>query len=254
MLEVKGLTKRYSSIPVVNAVSFTAKPFEVLGYLGPNGSGKTTTVKMLTGLIHPSQGHIFFDGKDVKEHSIEYKKRLGYVPEEPHLYSYLTGREYLQLTGRLRGIPQKVLDQKIDDFLHLFALHPYRHTAIASYSKGMRQKILISAALLSNPDLLILDEPDSGLDVTSILILRNLVKSLAREGKIILYSSHVLEVIEKVCSQVLILHKGRIVANDSVDRLRDLMKLPSLEDIFAQLVHQEDTERVARDIVAVMKR
>ena len=253
MLEVRALTKRYSGIPVVNSVSFTVRPFEVLGYLGPNGSGKSTTAKMLAGLIEPSQGDILFEGKSIRQHSIEYKKRLGYVPEEPHLYSYLTGREYLRLIWRLRGLPDKLLDQKIDAFLRLFSLYSYRHSAIASYSKGMRQKILISAALLSNPDVLILDEPDSGLDVTSMLLLRNLVKSLALEGKTILYSSHVLEVTEKICSRVLILHKGRIAADDSVDHLRDLMKLPSLEEIFAQLVVQEDTQRIASNIVAVMK-
>ena len=236
MLEVRELTKRYSSIPVVNGVSFVAKPFEVTGYLGPNGSGKTTTVKILTGLLQPTQGQIFFDGQDIRDHLIEYKRRLGYVPEEPDLYSYLTGQEYLQLIGRLRSVPGKILKEKIDHFLRLFSLRSYRHSAISSYSKGMRQKILISAALLHNPDILIFDEPDSGLDVTSALIFKRLVRFLADEGKIVLYSSHVLEVVEKVCSRVIVLYKGRLVANDSVDRLRDLMKLPSLEAIFSQLV------------------
>jgi ABC-2 type transport system ATP-binding protein len=253
MLEVRELTKRYSSIPVVDGVSFVAKPFEVTGYLGPNGSGKTTTVKMLTGLLQPTRGHIFFDGQDIRDHLIEYKRRLGYVPEEPDLYSYLTGQEYLQLIGRLRCMQSKILEEKIEHLLRLFSLRAYRHSAISSYSKGMRQKILLSAALLHNPDILILDEPDSGLDVTSGLIFRSLAKSLADEGKIVLYSSHVLDVVEKVCSRVVVLYKGRVVANDSVDRLRDLMKLPSLETIFAQLVLQEDTEKVAKNIVEVMK-
>ena len=253
MLEIKGLTKRYSSIPVVNGVSFVLRPNEVSGYLGPNGSGKTTTVKLLTGLLQPTQGHIFFDGLDIKKNLIEYKRRLGYVPEEPDLYPYLTGWEYLQLIGRLRSLPEKILARKIDHFLQLFSLHRHRHSPLSSYSKGMRQKILISAALLHNPDILVFDEPESGLDVASALVFRNLVKSLAQEGKTILYSSHILEVVEKVCSRVIILHKGNIVANDSVERLRDLMKLPSLEDIFSQLVLREDPEKIAREIVEVMK-
>jgi len=253
MLEARGLTKCYSAIPAVDEVSFTIRPGEVLGYLGPNGSGKTTTVSMLTGLLQPTRGHIFFDGRNIKDHLIEYKKRLGYVPEEPHVYPYLSGREYLELVGRLRSVPQKLLDQKISDLLHLFNLHSDRHTLISSYSKGMKQKILISAALLDNPEVLIFDEPLSGLDVTSALVLKNLVRALAGQGKIILYSSHVLEVVEKVCSHVLILRRGVMVANDSVEHLRELMETPSLEDIFAQLVLQEDTEKIAADIVEVMK-
>jgi ABC-2 type transport system ATP-binding protein len=253
MLEVRGLTKRYSAIPAVDNVSFVIRPGEVLGYLGPNGSGKTTTVNMLTGLLDPTRGHIFFEGRNVKEHLIEYKKRLGYVPEEPHIYPHLSGREYLQLIGRLRLIPPKILEQKISELLRLFGLYPDRYALISSYSKGMKQKILISAAVLHNPDVLIFDEPLSGLDVASALVFKNLVKSLAREGKMILYSSHVLEVVEKVCSHVVILRKGCMVANDSVERLRELMELPSLEDIFAQLVLQEDTEKVAEDIIEVMR-
>lgn len=253
MLEVQELTKLFSSIPAVQDVSFTVRPYEVLGYLGPNGSGKTTTAKMLTGLLQPSRGQILFEGKSIQSNLIAFKQRLGYVPEEPYLYPYLTGREYLQLVGRLRCMSQPALDKKIDNLLELFSLQRDRHTALSSYSKGMRQKVLIAAALLHNPDVLIFDEPLSGLDVTSALIFRHLLKSLAAQGKIILYSSHVLEAVEKVCSHVVILHKGRVAAHDSVERLRDLMKLPSLEEIFSQLVLEQDTEKVAHDIVEVMK-
>jgi len=253
MLEARDLTKRFSGIPAVDRVNFSIQPGEVLGYLGPNGSGKSTTVKMLTALLDPTAGHIFFDGQDIKKNLIEYRKRLGYVPEEPLLYSYMSGREYLQLVGRLRSMHQGILDWKIEELLNLFGLGRFRHNAISSYSKGMKQKVLISAALLHNPDVLIFDEPLSGLDVSSVLVFRNLMQSLAREGKTILYSSHILEVVEKVCSSVVILHQGRIVANDRVERLCDLMKLPSLEEIFRQLALQEDTEKIAADIVEVMK-
>ncbi|MGD0220796.1 MAG: ABC transporter ATP-binding protein [Terriglobia bacterium] len=253
MLEVKGLTKRYNSIAAVDDVSFRIDPGEIYGYLGPNGSGKTTTVKMMTGLLEPTRGHILYRGRDIREDLVAYRKHLGYVPEEPQLYPYLSGLEYLQLVGRLRSIPQAVLDRKVDRLFDLFSLHGWRHASISSYSKGMKQKVLISAALLHDPDILIFDEPLSGLDVTSVLIFRRVVRSLAREGKIILFSSHVLEVIEKVCSKVIILYKGHVVADDNVERLRELMRLPSFEDVFNQLVMQVDTDQVANEIIETMK-
>ncbi len=253
MFEVIGLTKRYSTLTAVDAVSFQVDAGEVYGYLGPNGSGKSTTVKMLTGLLEPSAGHILLDGRDISADLIAYRRRLGYVPEEPRLYPYLSGKEYLELVGRLRSIPEPLLTEKSDALLELFSLRTQRHAAISSYSKGMKQKIFICAALLHNPNILIFDEPLSGLDVTSVMVFRNLVKLLAGEGKIIIYSSHVLEVVEKLCSRVMILHRGRSVANDRVEHLRDLMKLPSLEEIFRELAMEEDTAKVAKDIVEVMK-
>ena len=253
MLEARGLTKRYTTVTAIEDVSFTVKPYEILGYLGPNGSGKSTTVNIITALLEPTRGEVLFEGRSIQSQLIDYKRRLGYVPESPHLYPHLTGREYLQLTGRLRGLPRRTLDKKIDDLLQLFALGSSRHSPIASYSKGMRQKVLISAALQHNPDILVFDEPLSGLDVTSALIFRNLVKSLARDGKIILYSSHVLEVVEKICTQVMILRKGQVVANDSVQNLRSLMQLGSLEDIFSELVLEQDIDATANAIVEVMK-
>ena len=253
MLEAQGLTKFYTSIPALEDVSFVAEPGHVLGYLGHNGSGKSTTVNILTGLLEPSRGRVLFEGRPIQDQLIDYKRRLGYVPEEPYVYPYLSGYEYLELVGRLRQVPEPSLRDKIEGLLKLFSLHTYRHSPIASYSKGMKQKVLISAALLHNPDVLIFDEPLSGLDVTSALTFRHLLTALAREGKTVLYSSHVLETVEKVCSRVIILYRGKMVANDRVDRLRDLMSLPSLESVFAQLVVQEDTVKTASQIVGVMK-
>src|SRR5215471_19322307 len=148
MLEVRSLVKRYNRIPAVDGVSFAIRPGEILGYLGPNGAGKSTTVKVLTGLIEPTSGEIFFSGRNVKDNWIAFQRRLGYVPEEPHLYPHLTGREYLQLAGRLRGLPRNVLEPRMDQLLRLFSLWEDRYSPLSSYSKGMRQKILLSAALL----------------------------------------------------------------------------------------------------------
>ena len=253
MLEARGLTKFYGHVAAVRQVSFAIKPGEILGYLGPNGAGKSTTVKMLTGLIEPTQGQIFYQGRTVYDDFVGFQRRLGYVPEEPYLYPHLSGREYLQLVGRLRGMPRAILEWKMDRFLHLFQLWDDRFTPLASYSKGMRQKILLSAALLHDPEVLILDEPFSGLDVTSALMLRRLLRALSEQGKILLYSSHVLEVVEKVCSTVLILRNGEVVAYDSIRNLQELMQQPSLEGVFAQLANVDDGDTVASGIVEAMK-
>lgn len=253
MLEVYGLTKRYSGVLAVDRVSFTIQPGEILGYLGPNGAGKSTTVKMLIGLIEPTAGRVLFHGRDVHQNLKDFQHRIGYVPEEPHLYPHLSGREYLQLAGRLRGLSQNQMEPKIDELLRLFGLWNDRHSPLAAYSKGMRQKILLSAALLHDPELLILDEPFSGLDVNTAMVLRALIKALAGRKKMVLYSSHVLEVVEKVCDRVLILCGGQVVAHDSVARLRQLMAESSLEGVFAQLTHPEDTEAIAQRILDVVE-
>jgi predicted permease len=252
MLEARALTKYYNGTPAVRGVSFTIRPGEILGYLGPNGAGKSTTVKMLVGLIEPSEGQIFYCGRSVYEDLPAFEERIGYVPEEPYLYPHLSGREYLQLVGRLRGMPRRVLEPRMDEFLRIFHLESDSHSQLSSYSKGMRQKILLSAALLHNPDILILDEPFSGLDVTSALMLRSLLRALADRGKIILYSSHVLEVVEKVCSNVLILRKGEVAAYDSIEHLRELMRQPSLEGVFAQLAEVDDGDQLAERVLDVM--
>jgi ABC-2 type transport system ATP-binding protein len=253
MFEVRHLMKRYNRIPAVQDVSFTIQPGEILGYLGPNGAGKSTTVKMLIGLIEPTQGEILFHGNDVRSDWPSFLHTVGYVPEEPHLYTQLSGREYLQLAGRLRGIPRKALDLRMDEMLRLFGLWEDRHSPMSAYSKGMRQKILLSGALLHNPDFLILDEPFSGLDVNMAIILRTLVRTLAEHGKMVFYSSHVLEVVEKICTSVVILRKGRAVAHDRVEHLRDVLAQPSLEGVFAQLTEQEDPSRVVCGILEAMR-
>jgi len=253
-LEVRNLTKRYRRIPVVDRVSFSVQSGEVAGYLGPNGSGKSTTVKMLMGLVEPASGEILLDGVDVRRDFIGFKRRLGYVPEEAHVYPALTGMEYLQLMGRLREMPEAAVNEKATDLLKLFSLYLNRHAPLASYSKGMKQRVLISAALLHDPDILVFDEPLSGLDVSSALLFKHLVAELASRGKVILYISHVLEVVERICAKVIVIYKGQIKAEDSVGRLRELMHVPSLEEIFTQLVQHEDMEAVAKDIAEAISR
>ena len=251
MLEVSGLTKTYGGTLAVKDVSFAARPGQVIGFLGPNGSGKTTSIRVLTGLLRATRGRVSWNGTDIQHQLLHYQSRLGYVPEEPHLYQYLTAPEYLELVGGLRDIPQATVRQRIDRYLEIFHLDTDRYAPLSSFSKGMRQKVLLSAALLHDPDLVIFDEPCSGLDVASTLVLRTLVRSLAERGKVIVYSSHVLDMVEKVCSEVLILHEGRVVAHDSVERLRELQQAASLEQVFKKLAVEENVEDIGRRLAAV---
>jgi ABC-2 type transport system ATP-binding protein len=252
ILEARGLVKKYGSLPAVRNVSMRLEAGQVLGCVGPNGAGKSTTVKMLIGLLKPTAGEVLFEAQDISRDLLGYRKLLGYVPEEPNLYPYLSGREYLELIGTLRGMPAARVGEKADALLEIFSLHPHRHSSIASYSKGMRQRILLIAALMDNPKLLILDEPLSGLDVTSALILKNLISALGKAGRAVFYCSHVLEVVDKVCSQLIVLRKGRVIANDTPARLRESSGKASLESTFSHLVEEVDTEKISIEILQVM--
>src|SRR5262245_2862777 len=252
MLEARHLVKRFHGVTAVADVSFEVRAGEVVGYLGPNGSGKSTTAKMLTGSLDTSSGAVFFKEKDIASDPIRFRRWLGYVPEEPHLYTFLSAAEYLELVGRLREIPAPVREKKTGALLELFGLSQAADQELGTFSKGMKQRVMIVAALLHDPDVLILDEPDSGLDVTSTLVLRHLVGVLAKRGKAILYSSHVLELVEKACERVIVIHRGRIVADDRVDALRALMRSSSLEEVFSQLALQVDPARTAAEIADVV--
>jgi len=253
MLELRNVSKRFLGTTAVDDVSLIARAGEITGYLGPNGSGKSTTMKMITGLIERGGGQILFQGEPIDRDWMAYKQRMGYVPEEPHLYSHLSGFEYLVLVGELRGLPVKPTQERINGMLKLLGLHGDRHVPISSYSKGMRQKVLLTAALLHNPELILLDEPFSGLDIATGLVLRSLIQELAARGKVVLFSSHELETVERVCSHVVILHHGKVVADDSIEHLRSLMSLPTLESIFSQLAVEQDTTAVSREIVALIE-
>ncbi|MGB8262059.1 MAG: ABC transporter ATP-binding protein [Terracidiphilus sp.] len=252
MLELRNISKHFSSIPAVDCVSFCARPGEVTGYLGPNGSGKSTTMKMVTGLIEATFGEILFEGRPIQDDLIAYKRRMGYVPEEPYLYNHLSGAEYLTMVAELRDLPRRQSAERIDGLLRLFSLYDDRHASIMGYSKGMRQKVLLIAALVHNPALLLLDEPFSGLDVASALVLRSLIQELAARGKVVLFSSHELDTVERICSRVVILHKGKVVADDSIESLRGLMELPTLEEIFSQLAVEQDSAAMARQMVELI--
>lgn len=253
MLAVENLSKSYRGIPAVEDVSFNVAPGEIIGFLGPNGAGKSTTVKIITGMLRPNEGRVLFEGRDIRNDMVNFRAAFGYVPEEAHLYTYLSGLEYLQLVGRLRGLPEHVLKTKATGLLRLLQLESWQYSPISSYSKGMRQRVLIAAALLHDPKLLIFDEPLSGLDVVSARLFKDLLEMLAAQGKAILYISHVLEVVEQICNRVIVIARGRVLADAPPSELTRLMSLPNLETVFAQLIQQQDTAAIAHQIVEIMR-
>jgi ABC-2 type transport system ATP-binding protein len=252
MLEVKALSKRYRGLSAIDNVSFRVRAGEIVGYVGPNGSGKSTTVKIITGLLEPSEGQVLFEGQSIRTNLDGYRSAFGYVPEEAHVYTHLSGLEYLQLVGRLRNLPESLIHLKANRLLALLSLDSWRHSPISLYSKGMKQRVLIAAALLHDPKLLVFDEPLSGLDVVSARLFKNLLQELAAQGKAILYISHVLEVVELICDRVIVIAKGKILADAPPSELKSSLQLANLESVFAQLVQQQDTLSVAKELVATM--
>jgi ABC-2 type transport system ATP-binding protein len=253
-LEVVQLCKRYGDLTAVDHVSFTVGQGEIVGYLGPNGAGKSTTVKMLTGVMPPSEGRILIDGLDLRENALAIKQRIGYVPESGGLYESLTGFEFLQLVGRLYHLEESLIRHKAVELLRLFGLVPEMHARLSSYSKGMKQKVLLSSALIHNPDLILLDEPLSGLDANSMLIFKELVRQLAQQGKTVFYCSHVLDVVEHLCRRVIIIDHGRVVADAQVEKLKEVTALASLEDVFQKLTDAADVGEIARGFSDVIAR
>jgi ABC-2 type transport system ATP-binding protein len=253
LLAIDRLTKSYGGVLALRDLSFSARTGQVIGLLGPNGSGKSTAINIITGLLRPSAGRVTWAGREIQAQLAAYQALVGYVPEEPRIYGYMSAPEYLGLVGGLRDLPPNVLARRIDRYLELFGLNTDRYAPLSSFSKGMRQKVLISAALLHDPAIVVLDEPCSGLDVGAALVLRSVVRTLAEQGKVVVYSSHVLDMVEKVCSDVIILHRGVVVAQDSVERLRELSRAASLEQVFAELAVDANVEGIGRSIAAVAR-
>jgi ABC-2 type transport system ATP-binding protein len=252
MLVLENVAVRYSGRPVLRDVSFALRPGEIVAYLGANGAGKTTTMKVVTGLVSPAFGRVLFGGRDVSAEPLAYRRRLGYVPETADVYPFLSGHEYLVLAGRLRGLPEATVQRRADELLELLGLQHSRHQPLEACSKGMRQKVLIASALLHDPDVLVLDEPLSGLDVSAVLVIKALLRQLAARGRTILYSTHLLEVAERLCERVLVLHDGRVVADGSVESLREMRDSPSLEAAFSTWLLEDAPERTAARILAAV--
>jgi ABC-2 type transport system ATP-binding protein len=252
VLEGRSLEKRYGAVRAVRDISFSIGCGEILGMLGPNGSGKSTIVKMITGLLDPTRGAVLFAGEPIQADLARYKRNVGYVPEQPDLYGFLTGWEYLDLVATLRGIAAARFREKASAMLQGFTLYGNRDDLIASYSKGMRQRIVVIAALMHDPDLLVLDEPFSGLDVTSALVLRQVIARLAQAGKAVFFSSPVLEQADRLCTHLAVLKRGSIVASGSMEDMRAGAGGVDLEEAFLQLTEHVDADRIAAEITSAV--
>lgn len=252
ILEVRGLTKRYSAVTAVRDISFTICRGEILGVLGPNGAGKSTIVKVITGLVPPSRGTVLFQGERIDANLNYFKQGLGYVPEQPDLYGFLTGWEYLEMVATLRSMERRPFREKASAMLQGFNLWGSRDALISSYSKGMRQRIVLISALMHDPKLLVLDEPFSGLDVTSVMVVRRVIEQLAASGKPIFFSSPVLEQADRLCTHLAILKKGEVVAAGSMAQMHAGFGGLSLEEGFMQITEQADANAMAQQILSAV--
>jgi ABC-2 type transport system ATP-binding protein len=251
-IEVRGLEKSYGKQLVLDGIDLVVEPGTVFGYIGPNGAGKTTTVKILLGIQWEYRGDVRVAGLDVRKDFREVKRRVGYVPESAALYDGLTAHEHLLLFGRLRGMDDDLVEERAHELLGVLDLESRLHSPVGSFSKGMRQKLLIVAALLHDPEILFLDEPLSGLDVDSTIFLKELLRELADRGRTIFYCSHMMDVVERVCDRIVILHDGRVAADGSFEELSTGAHDASLEDVFHRLTGGAGaSERVERFLAAL---
>ena len=254
MIRTERLCKSYGDKVAVADLDLSVEPGEILGFLGPNGAGKSTTVKVLTGLIRPDSGRASVCGFDIVSQPIEVKKRLGYVPETPALYDSLTAREYLELVSCLHHLDSKTAAARQAELLELFALADHANQRLSEFSKGMRQKIVLAAALIHRPDALILDEPLDGLDANTAMVVKELLKRMAAQGKTIMFSSHILDVVERMCTRIVIINDGRFVTSGTSAEIRARENAASLEEAFSRLTGVRDVGQVTADFLASLDR
>jgi ABC-2 type transport system ATP-binding protein len=254
MIRTEHLSHSYDGKVALVDLDLRVDPGEILGFLGPNGAGKSTTVKILTGLVRADHGRAVVAGFDIATHPLEVKRRVGYVPEAPALYDSLTAAEYLELVGCLYHLDPAIARTRQHELLTLFGLDTDQHQRIKEFSKGMRQKVVIASALLHKPDVLILDEPFDGLDANTTLVMKELLRQLAAQGKTILFSSHILEVVERICTRIVIINKGRLVTTGTPAEICATTGTPSLDQAFQRLTGTRDVGQVTADILAALER
>jgi len=254
MIRAEGLTKRFPGKDAVRGLSFSAEKGEIVGFLGPNGAGKSTTVKILTGMIQPSAGSATVAGFDIVREPVEVKKRIGYVPESGALFETLTGGEYLRFVADLHHMERRVAERRAEEFLDLFGILAERDQRLQEYSKGMKQKVLISAALIHDPEVLFLDEPISGLDVNAVLVFKEILKRLSAEGRTMLFCSHILDVVEKICPRIIIINEGSIIAEGTPAQIAARTGEKSLEEAFCRLTGVRDARDSAQEFLEALGR
>jgi ABC-2 type transport system ATP-binding protein len=253
VISIRNLFKSYGDKQVLKDINLDVYPGQVIGYIGPNGAGKSTTVKILCGLLTDYQGEVSVRGYNVKKETLEAKRLIGYVPELAELYDVLTPMEYLQFSGALYGLDEAVATERATRMMNAFGLGDNLNQRMDSFSKGMRQKVLIASGLLHNPHLIILDEPLSGLDANSVIVIKDLISRLAKEGKTIFYCSHMMDVVEKVSDRIVLIDDGRIIANGTFEELKRMAGDKSLEQIFSSLTSKDSNNTAADDLVRALE-
>lgn len=253
VLSLRGIAKRFDTKLVLDGIDLDVHAGEIVGYVGPNGSGKSTTIKLLLGILPAFEGEIRVCGFDPRRDALEIKKRVGYVPENAILYESLTVAEFLIFVGRVHGLDDATIERRAKACLDTFEIGERAASRIAELSKGMRQKVLLTSALLHAPEVLVFDEPLSGLDVHSQLVVKEVLRRLAQSGRAVLFSSHVMDVVERLCTRIAILSGGRIVAQGTFEELASAGPGGSLEGIFTNVTGSGDYEQRAESLVAAIE-
>jgi len=249
LIEAKGLARSFGDKIALAGLDLRVGPGEILGFLGPNGAGKTTTVKMLTAMLPPTAGSARVAGFDVETQPLEVKRRIGFVPESGAVYENLTGREYLELVASLHHLEMAAARPRMHEMLELFGILRDADLRMTQFSKGMKQKVLLAAAMLHNPDVLFLDEPLNGIDANAALIFKELLRRLADQGKAIFFSSHILEVVERVCTRIVIINEGRVVIEGTPQEIARDTRTPDLESAFNKLTGGRDAGQASADFL-----
>lgn len=253
VIEIKDLKMNYGNKEVLKGINLEIRKGHIIGYIGPNGAGKSTTVKIILGLVKGFTGEVKVFGQDILNGDESYKKKIGYVPEVPEIYDSLTGKEYLTFIGQLYGLNYDDVNRKAKKLMRVLGIEEVYNKRISSYSKGMKQKLIIISSLLHNPDILFLDEPLSGLDANSVMIIKEILAELAMKGKTIFYSSHIMEVVEKISDRIVLINNGNIVADGAFDELQNSCKEGTLEEIFNELTGFNDHKELAENFISIVE-
>ncbi len=252
IIQISDLRKSYGSKQVLKGINIDIYPGQVIGYIGPNGAGKSTTVKVLTGLINDFEGQVLINGIDIQQDPLTVKSQIGYVPENAELYDVLTPLEYLDFVGKLYGMEEVLIEQRTLQLLKAFGLETQANNRMDTFSKGMRQKILLISGIIHNPQIIILDEPLSGLDANAVITVKELISLLAKEGKTIFYCSHMMDVVEKVSDRIMLISEGNIIADGTFEQLKTNQS-DSLEQIFSKLTGKENGNMEASNIISAIR-
>ena len=254
VIAVSNLKKHFGAAYVLKGIDFSFDAGQVIGYIGPNGAGKSTTIKILTGIIPDFEGEADILGMDIRKNPIEVKQQIGYIPEQAAIYDVLTPNEYLAFIGKLYRLEQSVIDQKALELLRLFSLADKGNMRMNGFSKGMKQKVLLISGLIHNPEIIFLDEPLSGLDANAVILVKEILSQLKRAGKTIFYSSHIMDVVEKISDRIIIIDQGKVIADGTFETLKEKASSGSLESVFTSLTGNQEHNSVAEEFVDVLKR